>query len=62
MNKEGSKDDQGKNEPESRLVRLRRRLWEWRVHQHLVRGMAYGVGSGAVSLLLLWAQSGGLGN
>jgi hypothetical protein len=28
----------------------------------VARGLAYGVGSGAVSLLLLWAQSGGWGN
>ncbi|MBB6081624.1 hypothetical protein [Streptomyces paradoxus] len=45
------------DEPEGRIARRRRRLWEWRIHQHAARGMAYGVGSGAVSLLLLWVQS-----
>jgi hypothetical protein len=50
------------SEPEGRMARLWRRLRQWRLHQHLARGMAYGVGSGAVSLLLLWAQSGGWGN
>lgn len=59
MNKEGSKTD-GEDKPEGRWARLWRWLSEWRVQQHLVRGMAYGVGSGAVSLLLLWVQSGGL--
>ncbi|MEU4359413.1 hypothetical protein [Streptomyces virginiae] len=58
MMKDGSKsENDGKDEPEGCLSRVRRRLLEWHVHQHLVRGMAYGVGSGAVSLLLLWAQS-----
>ena len=44
-------------EPESWLARLLRRMREWRIHQQVVRGMAYGVGSGAVSLLLLWVQA-----
>ncbi|MFJ8551248.1 hypothetical protein [Streptomyces sp. NPDC093676] len=44
-------------EPESWWVRLLRRLREWRLHQYAARGMAYGLGSGAVSLLILWIQS-----
>jgi hypothetical protein len=42
---------------EKRLARYRRQLSEWQVRKHLVRGMAYGVGSGAVSLLVLWVQT-----
>ncbi|MGV9237819.1 hypothetical protein [Streptomyces nigra] len=54
----GSKTgDQGKPKRERRAARWRRRMREWRLHQQLARGMAYGVGSGAVSLLLLWVQS-----
>lgn len=51
--------DQPKDENQlaSRMAGLWRRMWEWRVQQHLVRGLAYGVGSGAVSLLLLWVQT-----
>lgn len=41
------------DEPESRTARLRRRLSEWQIKQHVARGLAYGVGSGAVSLLVL---------
>jgi hypothetical protein len=26
------------------------------VHAHLVRGLSYGVGSGAVSILIIWAE------
>jgi hypothetical protein len=26
------------------------------VHTHLVRGLSYGVGSGAVSILIIWAE------
>ncbi|MGW3984760.1 hypothetical protein [Streptomyces mirabilis] len=54
--KTNSTDNTG-SEPEGRMARLWRRLREWRLHQHVARGMAYGVGSGAVSLLLLWVQT-----
>ncbi|MET9445004.1 hypothetical protein [Streptomyces sp. NPDC006610] len=47
----------GKTKTERRPTRLRRRLIEWSIHQHLMRGLAYGVGSGAVSLLILWIQN-----
>jgi hypothetical protein len=30
---------------------------EWQIKQHVARGLAYGVGSGAVSLLVLWVQN-----
>ncbi|MFH9663633.1 hypothetical protein ACH4NF_35790 [Streptomyces sp. NPDC017248] len=53
----GSNNDEDQPEQNSPLTRLRLRLLEWRVHQHLVRGMAYGLGSGAVSLLILWART-----
>ncbi|WP_282703900.1 hypothetical protein [Streptomyces sp. CC219B] len=43
--------------PDGRLARICRRLREWRIHQHVARGMAYGVGSGAVSLLVIWVQT-----
>ncbi|MFF4306034.1 hypothetical protein [Streptomyces sp. NPDC001601] len=33
------------------------RIRSWQLHQHLARGAAYGAGSGAVSLLLVWLQS-----
>ncbi|RSO07308.1 hypothetical protein DMH18_25565 [Streptomyces sp. WAC 06783] len=58
MKKDGSKsENNGKEQPEGRLVRLYRRLLVWHIHQHLARGMAYGAGSGVVSLFLLWARS-----
>lgn len=44
-------------EPEGLKARVRRRMREWQIRQQVARGLAYGVGSGAVSLLLLWAQS-----
>lgn len=57
---DGSKDEDISNtgdEPEGRTARLRRRMREWQIQQHVARGLAYGVGSGAVSLLLLWVQT-----
>ncbi|MFE2644631.1 hypothetical protein ACFXDO_19000 [Streptomyces nigra] len=51
-----SKDIRKKGQ-ESRAARWLRRLRGWRLHQQLARGMAYSVGSSAVSLLLLWVQS-----
>lgn len=42
---------------EGRITRIRRRMREWQIKQHIVRGMAYGVGSGAVSLLVVWVQT-----
>lgn len=44
-------------EPESRLARFRRRMREWQIRQQVARGLAYGVGSGAVSLLVVWVQT-----
>ncbi|WP_309032532.1 hypothetical protein [Streptomyces alfalfae] len=41
------------DQPEGRMTRLRRRLTEWQIQKHVARGLAYGVGSGAVSLLVL---------
>ncbi|WP_333758847.1 hypothetical protein [Streptomyces sp. ISBFB 2968] len=57
---DGSKkvtNDNTSEEPESRTARFRRRMREWQIHQHAARGLAYGVGSGAVSLLILWTQT-----
>jgi len=64
---DGSKTNDTGNtpdEPESRTARLRRRMrdWqrrmeEWQIRQQVARGLAYGVGSGAVSLLVVWAQT-----
>ncbi|MGC9499261.1 hypothetical protein [Streptomyces sp. WG7] len=45
------------DEPETRKQRVRRRMREWQIRQHLARGLAYGVGSGAVSLLVVWVQT-----
>lgn len=42
---------------EGRLTRLRRRISEWQLRKYVARGMAYGAGSGTVSLLLLWMQT-----
>ncbi|MFJ3658255.1 hypothetical protein ACIPPR_33725 [Streptomyces nigra] len=47
--------------PDSSKARHPRRPSDWQIRQHLARGLAYGIGSGAVSLLVLWVQSGGLG-
>ncbi|WP_192342373.1 hypothetical protein [Streptomyces sp. VITNK9] len=33
------------------------RLREWHIHQYAARGLAYDVGSGAVSLFVLWVQA-----
>ncbi|MET9987138.1 hypothetical protein [Streptomyces rochei] len=56
---DGSKTN---DEPEGRMARLRRRLSEWQIQQQVARGLAYGVSSNAVSLIVLWAKSGGLGS
>ncbi|MEU0031180.1 hypothetical protein [Streptomyces sp. NPDC006335] len=56
---DGNKNDDTNNmsgEPENRTARLRSRLREWQIRQQAARGLAYGIGSGAVSLLVLWAQ------
>ncbi|MEU8992882.1 hypothetical protein AB0C98_41995 [Streptomyces sp. NPDC048558] len=55
--KDGSKRNDQEGHTEGRLARIRRRLSEWQIRQHVARGMAYGVGSGAVSLLVLWVQT-----
>ncbi|MGW7283914.1 hypothetical protein ACWGH4_00185 [Streptomyces sp. NPDC054847] len=53
---DGSKKNE-EGQPEGRLTRLRRRLSEWRIHQYVARGMATGIGSGAVSIIILWVQA-----
>ncbi|TWD13138.1 hypothetical protein FB570_11965 [Streptomyces sp. T12] len=53
----GNTHGEDKPELEGRLVRIRRRFTEWRIHQHVARGMAYGVGSSAVSVLIFWVQT-----
>jgi hypothetical protein len=50
-------NDEHLDKPGKRPARLWRRLRTWQLQQQLARGLAYGVGSGAVSLLLLWVQS-----
>ncbi|RSS67621.1 hypothetical protein [Streptomyces sp. WAC06128] len=54
--------DNTSDEPEGRMARLRRRLSEWQIQQQVARGLAYGVSSNAVSLIVLWAKSSGLGS
>jgi urease alpha subunit len=52
--------DNTNDEPEAkenRIARIRRRMRAWQIRQHVARGVAYGVGSGAVSLLVLWIQT-----
>ncbi|MGA5120504.1 hypothetical protein [Streptomyces pseudogriseolus] len=44
-------------EPEGRMQRFRRRMREWQIRQQVARGLAYGAGSGAVSLIMLWVQT-----
>jgi hypothetical protein len=39
------------------MARFRRRMAKWQIKQYVARGMAYGVGSGAVSLLVGWIQT-----
>ncbi|MFE8965067.1 hypothetical protein [Streptomyces iakyrus] len=45
------------------MVRAVRYLRQWpaqhgrTIHDQMLRGVSYGVGSGAVSLLMLWFQS-----
>ncbi|GGY64565.1 hypothetical protein GCM10010300_04690 [Streptomyces olivaceoviridis] len=50
-----SNEERYEEEPEP--VPIWQRIRSWRLHQHLARGAAYGAGSGAVSLLLVWLQS-----
>lgn len=60
---DGSKTNEAENTgdkqevKEGRIERFRRRMREWQIKQHVARGVAYGVGSGAVSLLVLWVQT-----
>jgi hypothetical protein len=49
--------DNTPDEPESHTERFRQRMREWQIRQQVARGRAYGVGSGAVSLLVLWVQT-----
>lgn len=44
-------------QPEPWWVRIRRRIRDWRLDQHLAQGMASALGSGAVSLVVLWFRS-----
>jgi hypothetical protein len=44
-------------QPEPWWVRIRRRIIAWRLHQRLAQGAASALGSGAVSLVLLWLRS-----
>ncbi|GGU61842.1 hypothetical protein [Streptomyces lavendofoliae] len=67
--KHRTKDSWGEDRRPSRLLRHLRELWrrvhtsrwiprrEHRLHVHLAQGIVYGVGSGAVSLLILWAEN-----
>ncbi|WP_032761183.1 hypothetical protein [Streptomyces alboviridis] len=57
---EGTKTNDSSNtpdQPETRMQRFRRRMREWQIRQHLARGLAYGVGSGAVSLIVLGVRA-----
>jgi hypothetical protein len=57
---DGSKAEDNSNTTaatESRVERLRRRMREWQIKQQVARGLAYGIGSGAVSLIVLWVQA-----
>lgn len=55
-----SKEPKGPDRWTARAVRY---LREWRarhgrtVHNQMIRGVSYGVGSGAVSLIVVWFQS-----
>jgi hypothetical protein len=48
---------------DSRRCRIRRHLRKWAsrnrqtVHDQILRGVSYGIGSGAVSLLVLWYET-----
>ncbi|MFE1949941.1 hypothetical protein ACFW9D_05665 [Streptomyces sp. NPDC059524] len=47
-------------EPGGGLARLRHHLRRWQarsLHEQVLRGAAYSVGSGAVSLILVWVES-----
>ncbi|MEU9998161.1 hypothetical protein [Streptomyces sp. NPDC050848] len=60
-NKKPLGDDSGPVDNQvTRMVRnLRKRLHlrGHRVHHHFIRGASYSLGSGAVSLIILWTQS-----
>jgi hypothetical protein len=49
--------DNTSDEPEGRMARLRRRMREWQIQKQVARGLAFGVSSNAVSLLVFWVQT-----
>ncbi|MFE0823770.1 hypothetical protein [Streptomyces sp. NPDC058847] len=49
--------DNTPDEPERHTEPFRQRMRGWQIRQQVARGLAYGVGSGAVSLLVLWVQT-----
>ncbi|SFT22204.1 hypothetical protein SAMN04487982_110173 [Streptomyces sp. ok210] len=53
------KSSNGGSRPTSRRHRVTRRLTRHgrQLHRHALQGLGYGLGSGAVSLLLLWIQN-----
>jgi hypothetical protein len=68
--KQVSKDSWGEDSRRARIIRYLRKLmqgvhiprrWmprrEHRLHVHLAQGFVYGVGSGAVTLLMLWIEN-----
>ncbi|MER6562751.1 hypothetical protein ABT300_34475 [Streptomyces sp. NPDC001027] len=44
-------------QPEPWWGRIRRRIITWRLHQYFAQSAASALGSGAVSLILLWFRS-----
>ncbi|QLJ06763.1 hypothetical protein HZZ00_37680 (plasmid) [Streptomyces sp. NEAU-sy36] len=53
----GSNTDAENRPEQSPWARLFRQLLEWRVQQHLVRGMAYGLGSSMISFAVFLVTS-----
>ncbi|SEE37302.1 hypothetical protein [Streptomyces sp. KS_5] len=53
----GSKDPTPEPQPQPWWARIHQRLMAWRLHQHFARGMASALGSGAVSVIILWYRS-----
>lgn len=53
------KSNNGGSHPTSRRHRVTHRLTRHgrQLHRHALQGLGYGLGSGAVSLLLLWIQN-----
>jgi hypothetical protein len=59
MHNDTSKTDTEDNDdqPADSSTQTPQRTSGWQIRQHVARGVAYGVGSGAVSLLVLWVQT-----